>query len=62
MLHELFITLCIQSGNYSITVSEKQRKYSAFTPEYVKCKFQHVPFGIHVAQTYFVIMINETRK
>ena len=59
---KLFSTLDVQSGYYNITVDEHSRKSTAFTTEYRKYEFLHIPFGIHVVPNYFAMMINETLK
>ena len=57
-----FSTLNVTSGYYSITVDENSRKYTAFTAECGKYEFLSVPFGIHITQCYFAMMISETFK
>ena len=59
---KLFSTLDIKSGCFNITVSEKSRNYTAFTREYGRYRFFHVPFGLHIAPSNFGLMINETFK
>ena len=59
---KLFSTLDVTSGCYNITIAENSRQYTAFTTEYGKYEFLRVPFGIHVAPSYFSLMVNETIK
>ena len=59
---ELSSTLDVSSSYYNITAAEDNTKYTAFTTEYGKYKFLCVPFGIHVAPSYFALMIKETLK
>ena len=43
-------------------MSESNRKHTAISTEYGKYKFLHVPFGIHIAQSYFAMMVSESLK
>ena len=45
-----------------MTVAKDRRKYTTFIIEYGKCEFPWVSCGIHVAPSYFVLMINETHR
>ena len=58
--HKLFSTLDVRSDYYNINVAEGSHKYTAFTTEYGKYEFLHVPFGIQIDPRYFTMMINET--
>ena len=59
---KLFSTFDVISGYYNITIAEESRQYTAFTTAYGKYEFLRVSFGIHVAPSYFTLMINETLK
>ena len=59
---KIFSTFDVRSGYYNITIVEDSRQYTTFTTEYGKYEFLGVPFGIHVAHSYFTFMINETLK
>ena len=58
----LLFTLDIKSGYYNITLAKDSWKYNAFTTKYGKYELLQVPFRIHVALNYFIMMINETLK
>ena len=59
---KVFSILDVRSGYYNITVAKDSRKYTAFNIEYSKYKLLQVPVGIHVAPSYFALMINDTLK
>ena len=52
-----FSILDVRSGYYNIMIAEESRQFTAFTIEYGIYEFLRVPFGIHVAPSYFTLMI-----
>ena len=63
MLHFFyFYTLDVRPSYYSITIANLSGKYTSFTIHYGKDEFFHVPFDMHIAPSYFAMMINETLK
>ena len=59
---KLFSVFDVRSRYYYITVAEDIRKYMDFSTEYSKYEFLQIPFVIHVASSYFSMMINEILK
>ena len=53
-------TLNVRSDYCDITVAENSQEYPAFMTEYGKYELLYAPFGIHLAPSYFTIMISET--
>ena len=59
---KLLSRLDVRSNYCNIILAKDSRKYNAFTTEYYKYEFLHVPFGIHIALSYCAVMISETVK
>ena len=57
---KFYSNLDVRSNYYKITVARDSRKYTVFTTEYGKNEFVRESFGIHVAPSYFALMIHET--
>ena len=59
---ELFSTLGVISRHSIIKGTENSITYTAFATKYGKYELLHVPFGIHVASSYFAMVISGTLK
>ena len=56
---KLFSTLDIRSEYYNITIAKDSRQHTTITTEYGKYEILSILFGLHVAPSYFALMINK---
>ena len=59
---KLFTTLDVRSSYYNIMVAKEDRKFNCIYYKIWKIEGSWIPFGIHIAPSYFALMINEALK